>query len=169
MDPAAYEAVASTLTQSARDRIMHQRGLLSGDPQLVSRAAQKESDVLTDRLGKVQKKFDKAQENLQRAVRWAAEVGAELEELQQQQKEAAARGAAALARVGGTAAAAPGTPPGQCDGLLQQARLLGDTELEAKLTEVAAQLAHAQQELQAKAAQAQHPPPAAPAGTAPSG
>ncbi|CAK0792429.1 unnamed protein product, partial [Prorocentrum cordatum] len=56
-----------------------------------------------------------------------------------------------------------------CDGLLQQARLLGDTELEAKLTEVAAQLAHAQQELQAKAAQAQHPPPAAPAGTAPSG
>eukprot|EP00959_Pyramimonas_sp_CCMP1952_P017721 375887-Pyramimonas_sp.AAC.1 len=73
MDPAAYEAVAGTLTQSARDRILHQKGLLSGDPQLVSRAAQKESDVLTDRLGKVQKKFDKAQANLQRAVRWAAE------------------------------------------------------------------------------------------------
>ncbi|CAK0811777.1 unnamed protein product [Prorocentrum cordatum] len=159
MDPAAYEAVADTLSQSARDRIQHQRGLLSGDPQLVSRAAQKESDVLTDRLGKVQKKYDRAQENLHRAVRWAAEVGAELEELQQQQKEAAARGAAALARVGGAAAAAPGTPPGQCDGLLQQARLLGDAELEAKLAEVAAQLATAQQELQAKAAQAQHPPP----------
>ncbi|CAK0906699.1 unnamed protein product, partial [Prorocentrum cordatum] len=153
MDPAAHEAVADTLSQSARDRIQHQRGLLSGDPQLVSRAAQKESDVLTDRLGKVQKKYDKAQENLHRAVRWAAEVGAELEELQQQQKEAAARGAAALARVGGTAAAAPGTPPGQCDGLPQQARLLGDAELEAKLTEVAAQLTIAQQELQAKAAQ----------------
>ncbi|CAK0881318.1 unnamed protein product, partial [Prorocentrum cordatum] len=169
MDPASYEAVADTLSQSARDRIQHQRGLLSGDPQLVSRAAEKESDVLTDRLGKVQKKYDKAQENLHRAVRCAAEVGAELEELQQQQKEAAARGAAALAQVGGTAAAAPGTPPGQCDGLLQQARLLGDAELETKLTAVAAQLATAQQELQAKAAQAQHPPPVAPAGTAPSG
>ncbi|CAK0834712.1 unnamed protein product, partial [Prorocentrum cordatum] len=136
MDPASYEAVADTLSQSARDRIQHQRGLLSGDPHLVSRAAQKESDVLTDRLGK---------------------VGAELEKLQQQQKEAAARGAAALAQVGGAAAAAPGTPPGQCDGLLQQARLLGDAELGAKLTAVAAQLATAQQELQAKAAQAQHP------------
>ena len=136
MGAEAYEAIESTLGQSARDRVRRARSLQSGDPTLVSKASAKEHEQLTDKAGRQQTKYDKALANLQKAAQWAAQCGLELDELKAKQKEVAARGAAALAKLGHA-----GDDADPCAALLQQAQQQGSVELVDKLRAMQAEMA----------------------------
>ncbi|CAK0861978.1 unnamed protein product, partial [Prorocentrum cordatum] len=148
-DSAAYEAVAPTLSQSSRDCTQRQRGLLSGDPAVVSPFSQREHDLLQNKVGKAQKKYDKAAASVQSAAQWAAQCGMELGSLRPQQTEAAARAAAALAQLG-TQLSPDSSILNPCGTLLQRSKALGATELEANLASMASELQALQEELESK-------------------